>query len=51
MATQRRYPKEEFGRRGDAIYEQKIRPHLKPRDTMITGTVAPSRITKVAVVG
>jgi len=32
MTTQRRYPKEEFGRRGDAIYEQKIRPHLKPRD-------------------
>jgi hypothetical protein len=32
MTTQRRYPKEEFGRRGDVIYEQKIRPHLKPRD-------------------
>ena len=32
MATQRRYPKEEFGRRGDTIYEQKSRPHLKPRD-------------------
>jgi hypothetical protein len=30
--TTRRYPKEEFGRRGDAIYEEKIRPHLKPRD-------------------
>lgn len=33
MAKQRRYPKEEFARRGDAIYEQKIRPHLKPSDT------------------
>lgn len=32
MATQRRYPKEEFARRGDAIYEEKIRPRLKPRD-------------------
>lgn len=31
MAT-RRYPKEEFGRRGDAIYEQKVLPLLKPRD-------------------
>jgi hypothetical protein len=30
--TTRRYPKEEFGRRGDAIYEEKIRPHLKPND-------------------
>lgn len=33
MAKQRRYPKEEFARRGDAIYEEKIRPHLKPSDT------------------
>lgn len=32
MAKQRLYPKEEFGRRGDAIYDQKIRPLLKPRD-------------------
>lgn len=35
MATQRRYSKEEkeeFARRGDAIYEKKIRPHLKPGD-------------------
>ncbi|HEY7330219.1 MAG TPA: hypothetical protein VH592_21455 [Gemmataceae bacterium] len=32
MAKQRRYPKEEIARRGDAIYEQKIRPLLKPRD-------------------
>jgi hypothetical protein len=30
--TTRRYPKEEFGRRGDAIYEEKILPLLKPRD-------------------
>lgn len=27
-----RYPKEEFARRGDAIYERDILPHLKPRD-------------------
>jgi hypothetical protein len=33
MAKQRRYPKEEFARRGDAIYEQKILPRLKPSDT------------------
>ncbi|HEY7153977.1 MAG TPA: hypothetical protein VH575_08490, partial [Gemmataceae bacterium] len=26
------YSKEEFARRGDAIYEKEIRPHLKPRD-------------------
>lgn len=35
MPKQRRYSKEEkeeFGRRGDAIYEEKIRPHLKPSD-------------------
>lgn len=32
MVNQRRYPKEEFARRGDAIYDQKIRPNLKPRD-------------------
>lgn len=35
MATQRRYSKEEkeeFARRGDAIYEKKVLPHLKPRD-------------------
>jgi hypothetical protein len=30
--TQRRYSKEEFARRGDAIYENDIRPQLKPRD-------------------
>jgi len=28
----RRYPKEEFERRGDEIYERHIRPKLKPRD-------------------
>ena len=28
-ATERRYSKEEFARRGDAIYEQQVRPHLK----------------------
>jgi hypothetical protein len=33
MATrQRRYPIEEIARRGDAIYEKDIRPHLKPKD-------------------
>jgi hypothetical protein len=30
--TQPRYSNEEFARRGDAIYEQKIRPILKPKD-------------------
>jgi hypothetical protein len=28
----RRYPKEEFARRGDEIYERDIKPKLKPRD-------------------
>jgi hypothetical protein len=28
----RRYSKEEFAKRGDAIYEKKVRPHLKPAD-------------------
>lgn len=32
MATGPRYPKEEFARRGDEIYERDIRPHLKPGD-------------------
>jgi hypothetical protein len=32
-SVQRRYSKEEFARRGDAIYESDIRPHLKPKDT------------------
>lgn len=27
-----RYTKEEFARRGDAIYEAKVRPNLKKRD-------------------
>jgi hypothetical protein len=31
-STQRRYSKEEFARRGDATYEQEIRPQLKPSD-------------------
>jgi hypothetical protein len=30
--TQRRYSKEEFARRGDAIYEKDIRPSLSPSD-------------------
>jgi hypothetical protein len=30
--TKRRYPKGEFARRGDAIYEKAVRPHLKPAD-------------------
>jgi hypothetical protein len=30
--TQRRYSKEEFARRGDAIYENDVRPQLKPAD-------------------
>jgi len=32
-STQRRYSKEEFARRGDAIYEKEVRPKLKARDT------------------
>lgn len=28
-SVKRRYSKEEFARRGDAIYEKEIRPHLK----------------------
>lgn len=31
-ATQPRYSKEEFAQRGDAIYEQEIRPHLTSGD-------------------
>jgi hypothetical protein len=27
-----RYSKEEFARRGDEIYETKVRPHLKKKD-------------------
>lgn len=30
--TKRRYPKEEFARRGDEIYERDVKPKLKPRD-------------------
>jgi hypothetical protein len=30
--TQRRYSKEEFARRGDALYERNVRPQLKSRD-------------------
>ena len=30
--TQRRYSKEEFARRGDAIYEKGVRPQLKAQD-------------------
>jgi hypothetical protein len=30
--TGRRYEKDEFARRGDAIYERDIAPHLKPAD-------------------
>jgi hypothetical protein len=30
--TQRKYPKEEFARRGDAIFEQSIQPQLRPED-------------------
>jgi hypothetical protein len=31
-ATERRYSKEEFARRGDAIYEKEVRPQLKAGD-------------------
>ena len=30
--TQRRYSKEEFARRGDAIYEEEVRPQIKAQD-------------------
>jgi hypothetical protein len=30
--TERRYSKEEFARRGDAIYEKQIRPQIKASD-------------------
>jgi hypothetical protein len=30
--TKRRYSKEEFARRGDALYEKEVRPQLKPDD-------------------
>lgn len=31
-ATKRRYSKEEFARRGDAMYENSVRPQLKASD-------------------
>jgi hypothetical protein len=31
-STKRRYSKEEFARRGDAIYDSVVRPHLTPAD-------------------
>ncbi len=31
-ATKRRHSKEEFARRGDAIYEREVRPQLKSGD-------------------
>jgi hypothetical protein len=31
-STKRRYSKEEFARRGDALYEQEVRPQIKRRD-------------------
>ncbi len=31
-SVKRRYSKEEFARRGDAIYENDVRPHLKQGD-------------------
>ena len=31
-SAQRHYSKEEFARRGDAIYDSDIRPRLKPED-------------------
>lgn len=31
-SLKRRYDKEEFARRGDAVYESKIRPQLTSRD-------------------
>jgi len=31
-ATNHRFSKEEIARRGDAIYDREVRPHLKPSD-------------------
>jgi hypothetical protein len=31
-STKRRYSKDEIARRGDAIYEADVAPHLKPED-------------------
>jgi hypothetical protein len=30
--AKRRYSKEDFARRGDAVYERKVRPQLRPDD-------------------
>src|SRR5438552_3093888 len=30
--SKRRYSKEEFARRGDALFESKVRPNLTPKD-------------------
>ena len=30
--SKRRYGKEEFARRGDALFESKVRPNLTPKD-------------------
>jgi hypothetical protein len=30
--TKRRYPKEEIAKRGEAIFEKEVRPHLTDRD-------------------
>jgi hypothetical protein len=30
--TKRRYSKEELAKRGDSIYDKKVRPRLKPED-------------------
>lgn len=31
-SVKRRYSKEDFARRGDAVYEKAVRPQLKPAD-------------------
>lgn len=31
-AATRRYTKEEFARRGDKVYEEQVRPQLRPED-------------------
>ena len=31
-SAKRRYGKEEFARRGDEVYETRVRPHLGPED-------------------
>ena len=32
MSVTRKYEKEEFARRGNALYEEVVRPHLKKKD-------------------